>query len=88
MTTKKQRVRIVRGLRLVSTVPGYWKLEADPSVLFQFLGKARIGPTGARYSIDRWLGPAGDVVSSLDTAGKRYLASGGKTEFVSRGSNR
>lgn len=88
MTTKKPRVRIVRGLRLVSTLPGFWKLESDPSVLFQFLGKARIGPTGARYSIDRWLGPAGNVVSSLDTAVKRYLASGGKTEFVSRGSNR
>ena len=74
MTTKKPRVRIVRGLRLVSTVPGFWKLESDPSVLFQFLGKARIGPTGARYSIDRWLAPGGDVSTSLDTAVKRYLA--------------
>ena len=88
MTTKKPRVRIVRGLRLVSTVPGYWRPESDPKMLFQFLGKARIGPTGARYSIDRWLTSGGDVVSSLDTAVKRYLASGGKTEFVSRGSNR
>ena len=84
MTAKKPRVRIVRGLRLVSTVPGFWKLESDPSVLFQFLGKARIGPTGARYSIDRWLGPVGDghgVVSSLDTAVKRYLA---KIESMTR----
>ena len=86
--TKKPRVRIVRGLRLVSTVPGYWKLESDPSVLFQFLGKARIGSTGARYSIDRWLAPDGEVSSSLDTAVKRFLASGGKTAFVPRGSNR
>ena len=74
MTTKKPRVRIVRGLRLVSTLPGFWKLESDPGVLFQFMGKVRIGPTGARYSIDRWLAPGGDVVSSLDTAVKRYLA--------------
>ena len=74
MTTKKPRVRIVRGLRLVSTLPGYWKLESDPTVLFQFIGKARIGPTGARYSIDRWLTPRGAVVSSLDTAVKLYLA--------------
>lgn len=70
----KLRVRFVRGLRLVSSVPGYWKLESDPKVLFQFVGKARIGPTGARYSIDRWLTPAGEVVSSLDTAVKSYLA--------------
>ena len=73
MTTKKPRVRIVRGLRLVSTVPGYWKIESEPSALFQFIGKARIGPTGSRYSIDRWLAPDGDVSTSLDSAVKRYL---------------
>ena len=72
-TMKKPRVRIVRGIRLVSTLPGYWKLESDPSVLFQFIGKARIGPTGSRYSIDRWLAPDGDVSTSLDSAVKRYL---------------
>lgn len=70
----KKTTRIVRGLRLVSTVPGYWKLESDPTVLFQYIGKARVGPTGARYSVDRWLTPRGAVVSSLDTAVKLYLA--------------
>lgn len=73
MTTKKPRVRIVRGLRLVSTVPGFWKLDSDPRVLFQFMGKARLGPTGARYSLDRWLAPDGDVSTSLDAAVKHYL---------------
>lgn len=72
--TKKPHVRIVRGLRLVSTMPGFWKPESDPSVLFQYMGKARLGPTGERYSIDRWLAPDGDVSTSLDAAVKRYLA--------------
>lgn len=70
----KTTTRIVRGVRLISTIPGYWKLESDPKVLFQFMGKARIGPSGARYSIDRWLAPDGSVSSSLDAAVKRYLA--------------
>jgi hypothetical protein len=70
----KTRTRVVRGLRLVSTVPGYWKIESDPTILFQYIGKARVGPTGARYSVDRWLTPHGAVVSSLDTAVKLYLA--------------
>lgn len=70
----KKSVRIVRGLRLVSTVPGYWRPESDPSVLFQFMGKARIGPSGARYSIERWLTPTGEVTTSLDAAVKSYLA--------------
>lgn len=74
----KKVTRIVRGLRLVSTVPGY---ESDPSVLFQFLGKARLGPSGARYSLDRWLSPTGEVASSLDSAVKRYLT---KIEPTSR----
>lgn len=70
----KKHVRLVRDLRLVSTLPGFWKLESDPSVLFQFLGKTRLGPTGARYSVERWLTPTGEVTRSLDTAVKRYLA--------------
>jgi hypothetical protein len=70
----KKSVRIVRGLRLVSTVPGYWRPESDPSALFQFMGKARIGPSGARYSIERWLTPTGEVTASLDSAVKYYLA--------------
>jgi hypothetical protein len=70
----KKKVRIIRGLRLVSTLPGYWKLESDPGVLFQFIGKARLGPTGSRYSVDRWLMPTGDIATSLDAAVKRYLA--------------
>lgn len=69
----KKSVRIVRGLRLVSTVPGYWRPESDPSALFQYMGKARLGPSGARYSIERWLTPAGDVTASLDSAVKSYL---------------
>lgn len=70
----KKQTRIVRGVRLVATLPGFWKLESDPNVLFQFMGKARLGPTGARYSVDRWLAPDGDVSTSLDAAVKRYLA--------------
>lgn len=70
----KKSVRIVRGLRLVSTVPGYWRPEADPGSLFQYMGKARIGPSGARYSIERWLTPTGEVTTSLDAAVKHYLA--------------
>lgn len=58
----------------MATLPGFWKLESDPNVLFQFMGKARLGPTGARYSVDRWLAPDGDVSTSLDAAVKRYLA--------------
>ena len=69
----KKQARLVRGMRLVSTLPGFWRLESDPSVLFQFMGKARLGPTGARYSVDRWLAPNGDVSTSLDQAVKRYL---------------
>lgn len=70
----KKQIRVVRGLRLVSTVPGYWRLESDPSVLFQFIGTARVGHPGARYSVDQWLTPAGDVAASLDAAVKRHLA--------------
>lgn len=70
----KKSIRIVRGLRLVSTVPGYWRPESDPGALFQFMGKSRLGPSGARYSLDRWLTPTGEVESSLDSAVKRYLA--------------
>lgn len=72
--TSKPKVRLVRGLRLVSTLPGFWKLESDPSVLFQHFGTARLGPTGARYTIERWLTPSGEVATSLDAAVKRYLA--------------
>jgi hypothetical protein len=72
----KRKIRIVRGVRLVSTLPGYWKLESDPQVLFQFIGKARLGPAGSRYSIDRWLAPDGVVSTSLDAAVKHYLARG------------
>ncbi len=74
MTTSKPKVRLVRGLRLVSTIPGYWRLESDPSVLFQFFGKTRLGSAGGRYSVERWLTPTGEVASSLDGAVKRYLA--------------
>ena len=72
MTRAKRR--LVRGLRLVSTLPGFWKLEDDPSVLFQYIGKARLGHPGSRYSVDRWLSPNGAVTSSLDSAVKSYLA--------------
>lgn len=71
---QKQGVRIVRGLRLVSTLPGFWRLESDPLALFQFMGKARIGHPGSRYSVDRWLTPTGDVATSLEAAVKSYLA--------------
>lgn len=70
----KKSIRIVRGLRLVSTLPGFWKVEADPSALFQFMGTTRLGPRGGRYSVERWLTPTGEVATSLDAAVKRYLA--------------
>lgn len=84
----KPKVRFVRGLRLVSTLPGYWKLEADPSVLFQFIGTARLGPTGARYSIARWLSPSGEVAASLDGAVKRYLAKASQVHATKKSATR
>jgi hypothetical protein len=42
--------------------------------LFQYLGRRQHGPNGARYSIEQWLTPTGDVTQSLDAAVKRYLA--------------
>lgn len=69
-----KKTRVVRGLRLVSTVPGYWRPESDPAALFQYLGRRRHGPTGERYSIEQWLTPTGEVTLSLDAAVKRYLA--------------
>ena len=56
----KKNIRIVHGLRLVSTLPGFWKLEADPSILFQFMGKAHLGQPGYRYYVERWLTPTGE----------------------------
>ena len=78
MSTRKT-IRIVRGLRLISTYPGFWALESNPKVLFQrMLGNATLGPRNARYSVERWLYPgwrSGDATAmSLDAAVKRYLA--------------
>lgn len=75
----KIATRVVRGLRLVSTVKGFWRPESDPGALFQYMGKARLGPAGARYSIERWLTPTGEVARSLDGAVKRYLAAAART---------
>jgi hypothetical protein len=76
----KKTIRIVHGLRLVSTYPGFWALEANPRVMFQrMLGKARLGTSGARYSVERWLYPDGrdgGTAMSLEAAVKRYLAVG------------
>lgn len=74
----RKTTRIVHGLRLVSTLPGFWTLESDPKVMFQkMLGKARLGTSGARYSVERWIYPGydrGGTATSLDSAVKRYLA--------------
>jgi len=72
----RKTTRIVHGLRLVSTYPGFWALESNPRVLFQrMLGKSTLGPKGARYSVERWIYPGGDgTAMSLDSAVKRYLA--------------
>ena len=70
----KKIVRVVRGSRLVSTLPGYWRLESDPSALFQFMGTSRLGPRGDRYTVERWLTPSGDVATSLDAAVRSHLA--------------
>jgi hypothetical protein len=72
--SQKTRVRIVRGVRLVSTLPGFWRIETEPGTLFQFMGTTRLGPRGARYTVERWLTPTGEVATSLDGAVKRYLA--------------
>jgi hypothetical protein len=77
----RKTTRVVRGLRLVSTYPGFWTLERDPRVMFQrMLGKARLGVSGARYSLERWLYPDAraenhiGIAASLDAAVKQYLA--------------
>jgi hypothetical protein len=69
-------VRVVHGQRLISKHPGIWALESTPTVLFQkMLGKARLGTTGARYSVERWTYPGGDdTAMSLASAVKRWLA--------------
>ncbi len=72
--SQKKSVRIVRGVRLVSTLPGFWRIETEPGKLFQFMGTTRLGLRGARYTIERWLTPTGEVATSLDGAVKRYLA--------------
>lgn len=79
----RKTVRVVRGLRLVSTYPGFWALESDPRALFQkMLGKATLGMRNARYSVERWLYPGWQVgdgtAMSLDAAVKRYLAIAGR----------
>jgi hypothetical protein len=75
----RKTTRIVHGLRLISIHPGFWTLESNSNVLFQrMLGKATLGPRGARYSVERWLYPGwsdGGTAMSLDAAVKRYLAS-------------
>jgi len=80
----KKTIRIIQGLRLVSTHPGFWSLESNPRVMFQrMLGKARLGTPGARYSVERWLYPDGrdgGIAMSLETAVKRYLAAVGRSE--------
>jgi len=70
----EKSVRIVRGLRLVSTLPGFWRPESDPGALFQHMGTTRLGTTGVRYTVERWLTPTGEGAMSLDGAVKRYLA--------------
>ena len=82
MTASRNTVRIVRGLRLISTHPGFWTLESNPQALFQkMLGSATLGPRNGRYSVERWLYPgwrSGDATAmSLDAAVKRYLAIAG-----------
>jgi len=79
----RKTTRIVHGLRLVSTLPGFWVLESDPKIMFQrMIGKANLGTRGARYSVERWLFPGyerGGTAMSLDSAVKRYLAAKAKT---------
>ena len=74
MEKLKKTVRVVRGLRLIRTAPGYWVLETDPSVSFMLYGTARLGVSGARYTVQRWGYPGSDdTAQSLESAVGRYL---------------
>jgi hypothetical protein len=68
-----------RPVVLYSTVPGFWRTRDGE--LFQYLGHAWLGPTGARYRVEKWSAPHADrtfvsLQSALNDWARRGASSG------------
>jgi hypothetical protein len=71
MSKRELNTKKVCGQLLTSSAPGYWR-HSD-GTLFMRLASARLGVSGARYSLPRWSFVGTDrSFSTLETAVRYY----------------